>query len=88
MGPPTQRARRTAKCADFSGAFDTPSLAAIVQNALPPLGPAFVPKLAGRAEAVAGKFKAQDVANTMWARATMERVPGAGLMRELETRAS
>jgi len=40
-----------------------------------------------RAEKVAGTFKAQDVANTLWAYATMRREPGAGLMRELEGRA-
>jgi hypothetical protein len=43
--------------------------------------------LEGRAEALAGTFNAQDVANTLWAYATMGREPGAGLMRELEGRA-
>jgi hypothetical protein len=33
---------------------------------------------------VAGTFNAQDVANTLWAYATMGRAPRAGLMRELE----
>jgi hypothetical protein len=42
--------------------------------------------LEGRAEAVAGTFNAQEVANTLWAYATMGRVPGAGLMRGLEGR--
>ena len=46
-----------------------------------------VPELEGRAEALAGTFNAQDVANTLWAYATMGRAPGAGLMRELEGRA-
>ena len=46
-----------------------------------------VPELEGRAEAVAGTFKAQEVANTLWAYATMGRAPGAGMMRELEGRA-
>ena len=32
-------------------------------------------------------MKAQDVANTLWAYATMGREPGAGLMRKLEGRA-
>jgi len=32
-------------------------------------------------------LKAQDVANTLWAYATMGREPGAGLMRKLEGRA-
>jgi len=44
-------------------------------------------ELEGRAEALAGTFTAQAVANTMWACATMGRAPGAGLMRELEGRA-
>ncbi len=37
-------------------------------------------------EALAGTFKAQGVANTLWACATMGREPGAGLMSELEGR--
>ena len=37
-----------------------------------------------RAEALAGTFNAQDVANTLWAYATMGRAPGAEVMRELE----
>jgi len=41
----------------------------------------------GTAEALAGTFKAQNVANTLWAYATMVREPGAGVMRELEGRA-
>ena len=40
-----------------------------------------------RAEALAGTFIAQDVANTLWAYATMGRGPGAGVMRGLEGRA-
>ena len=36
---------------------------------------------------MAGTFKAQDVANTLWAYATMGREPGAGMMRVLEGRA-
>ena len=44
-------------------------------------------ELEGRAEAVAGTFIAQNVANTLWAYATMGREPGAGVMRELEGRA-
>jgi hypothetical protein len=43
--------------------------------------------LEGRAEAVAGSFKAQELANTLWAYATMGREPGAGVMRGLEGRA-
>ena len=42
------------------------------------------PELEGRAEAVAGSFKAQHVANTLWAYATMGREPGEGMMRALE----
>jgi len=52
-----------------------------------PRDQSLVPQLEGRAEAVAGTFKAQAVANTLWAYATMGREPGAGLMRELEGRA-
>ena len=36
---------------------------------------------------MAGTFKAQNVANTLWAYATMGREPGSGLMRVLEGRA-
>ena len=43
--------------------------------------------LEGRAEALAGTFNAQDVANTLWAYATMGQEPEAGLMRALEGRA-
>jgi hypothetical protein len=42
--------------------------------------------LEGRAESVAGTFNLQGVANTLWADATMGRVPEAGLMWELEGR--
>jgi len=44
-------------------------------------------ELEGRAEALAGTFNAQEVANTLWAYATMGREPGAGVMRALEGRA-
>jgi len=40
----------------------------------------------GRAEAMAGTFNAQAVANTLWAYATIGREPGPGLMRELDGR--
>ena len=46
-----------------------------------------VPKLEGRAEALAGTLNAQGVTNTMWPYATMGRAPGTGVMRELEGRA-
>jgi hypothetical protein len=46
-----------------------------------------VPKLDGRAEALAGTFNSQDVANTLWAYATMGREPCLGVMRELEGQA-
>ena len=36
---------------------------------------------------VTSTFNAQDVANTLWAYAMMERAPGAALMRVLEERA-
>ena len=52
-----------------------------------PWDPALIPKLEGRAEALAGTFKAQEVANTLWAYATMGREPGAVVMRELEGQA-
>jgi len=52
-----------------------------------PWDPTLFPKLEGRAEALAGTFNAQDVANTLWAYAAMGREPGAGLMRVLEGRA-
>jgi hypothetical protein len=52
-----------------------------------PSDPALVQKLEGRAEALAGTFNAQGVANTLWAYATMGREPGAGVMRGLEGRA-
>jgi hypothetical protein len=43
--------------------------------------------LEGRAEALAGTFNEQGVANTLWAYATMGRSPGAGVMRVMEGRA-
>jgi hypothetical protein len=43
-------------------------------------------ELEGRAESLAGTFKAQGVANTLWAYATMGREPGAGVMKALEGR--
>jgi hypothetical protein len=52
-----------------------------------PWDPALVPKLQGRAEALAGTFNAQGVANTLWACTKMGREPGTGLMRELGARA-
>ena len=39
-----------------------------------------------RAEAVAGTMNAQEVANTLWAYATMGREPGAGLRFSVEER--
>ena len=52
-----------------------------------PWDPALVPKLEGRAEALAGTFNAPDVANTLWAYATMGRELGAGVMWVLEGQA-
>jgi hypothetical protein len=40
-----------------------------------------------RAEAILGEFKSQDVANTLWAFATMGTKPGERLMGQLEGRA-
>ena len=47
-------------------------------------GTAMMRELEGLAEAVAGTFNTQDVANTLWAYATIGREPGARVMRELE----
>jgi hypothetical protein len=43
--------------------------------------------LAGRAEAISGEFRAQDVANALWAFASMGRKPGERMMGQLERRA-
>jgi hypothetical protein len=51
-----------------------------------PWDQSLVSKLEERVEALAGTFKAQNVANTLWAYATMGREPGAAVMRELEGR--
>jgi hypothetical protein len=42
--------------------------------------------LEGRAEALAGTFKAQEVGKIVWAYATMGREPGVWVQRELEGR--
>ena len=39
-------------------------------------------ELEGRAEALAGTFKAHEVANTLWAYATVGREPGAGMLQQ------
>jgi hypothetical protein len=52
-----------------------------------PTNPLVLEALEGRAEAVAGTFEAQGVANALWAYARMGQEPGAGLMRKLEGRA-
>ena len=49
-----------------------------------PANGTFSSALEGQAEAVIGLFNAQEVANTVWAYATMKRQPGKGLMRALE----
>ena len=59
----------------------------IAKTRYSPRDQSLVPQLAVRAEALAGTFNAQDVANTLWAYATMGRVPGAEVTRELEGRA-
>ena len=46
------------------------------QNSLPPWDRTLVPKIEGRAEALAGTFKAQGVANMLWAYVTKGRQPG------------
>ena len=52
-----------------------------------PWDQSLVPKLEERAGALAASFNAQNLANTLWAYATMGRAPGTGVMRELEGRA-
>jgi hypothetical protein len=59
----------------------------IAKTRYSPYDQTLVPKLEGRTEALANTFNAQDVANTLWAYATMGREPGAGMMRGLEGRA-
>jgi hypothetical protein len=50
-------------------------------------GAGFIRELEGRAETVAGTFKAQqEVANKLWAYSTMGWSPGAVLMRALAGR--
>ena len=44
--------------------------------------------LEGRAEALTGTFKAQEVANTLWAYAKMGREPGVGMRKAMEGAAS
>jgi hypothetical protein len=53
-----------------------------------PSSPLVFEALEQQAEALAGTFKAQDVATTLRAYAKMGQDPGAGLMRELEGRAA
>ena len=69
-------------------AFEAQSVANILhiiaKTRYRPRDQSLFPQLEGRAEAVAGTFKAQEVANTLWAYARMGRAPWAGLMRELE----
>jgi hypothetical protein len=50
-------------------------------------GGAVMGQLGGRAEAISGEFNSQDVANTLWAFATMGRKPGERMMGQLEGRA-
>ena len=45
-----------------------------------------LPALERRAEATAGKFSSEEVANTLWAFATMGRDPGERVMELLERR--
>jgi hypothetical protein len=52
-----------------------------------PTNPLVLEALEQRAEALGGTFKAQNVANTLWAYATMGQEPGAGVMRGREGRA-
>jgi hypothetical protein len=61
----------------------SPSLPLSLSPSLPPLF-LFLTALEGQAEALTGTFKAQDMANTLWAYAKMGREPGAGMMSALE----
>jgi hypothetical protein len=51
-----------------------------------PCNRTLVPKLGGRAEALAGSLNAQGMANTLWAYAAMGREPRAGVIQALEGR--
>ncbi len=66
----------------FEAQHVTITLHSIAKTHYRPLDLSLVPALERRA--VAGTFKAQNVANTLWAYATMRRVPGERMMRELE----
>jgi uncharacterized alpha-E superfamily protein len=44
-------------------------------------------ELERRAEAISGEFNSQNVANTLWAFATMGKKPGERMMGQLERRA-
>jgi hypothetical protein len=46
-----------------------------------------LPELERRAEAISGEFNSQNVANTLWAFATMGTKPGKRMMGQLERRA-
>ena len=72
-------------------AFEAQAVATILhiiaKTRYSPRNQSLLSQLEGRAEALAaGTFNAQDVANTLWACATMGRKRGAGVMRELEGR--
>ena len=49
-----------------------------------PWHPSLVPVIEGLAEAMAGTFNTQGMANTLWPYATMGQSPGAGVMLVLE----
>ena len=49
-----------------------------------PWHPSLVPVIEGLAEAMAGTFNTQGMANTLWSYATMGQSPGAGVMLVLE----
>ena len=72
---------------DFGSQAVANTLHAMAKARYRPVDPGVWPALEGRAEAVAPTMNAQDVANTLWAYATMGRAPSAGLMRGLEGRA-
>ena len=69
---------------DFESQTLANTLHAMAKARYTPTNPLVIGALERRAEALAGTFNAQGVANTLWAYATMGRKPGAGLMKELE----
>jgi hypothetical protein len=72
---------------DFQPQEISSTLHALAKARYAPSDPLLLDALERQAEAVAGTFNAQQVANTLWAYAKLGRAPGAGVMRGLEGRA-